>query len=172
MTNGRPPRPARCWRKSTGPRDPSLMARAHSNSSGESTTNPTPAPRTSSARFHHGIGQISNGCNALPGGRFWSFCSFNSRFTFDGAFAAVAVARFAGGSAGQHLRPVGRIVEIVHCGRGAIGARGAQIIQKLTRPGGTGVGQQGAQSARLKPPTSSILRARAARAAATPARSP
>ena len=49
--NGLPPRPIRCWRKSTGPGESSLIAIAIASSTGSASSRPEAAPATSSSRF-------------------------------------------------------------------------------------------------------------------------
>ena len=51
ISNGTPSRPMRRWRKSTGPGESSLIAIAIAASTGDSTTNSSPAPTRSKVRF-------------------------------------------------------------------------------------------------------------------------
>ena len=54
IVKGRPPSPARVWRKKTGPRDVSRITKAMSKSKGEWTSKNSTEPKTSIARFHRG----------------------------------------------------------------------------------------------------------------------
>ena len=51
ISNVRPSRPTRRWRKNTGPYESTLIASAMSRPNGNNTSKPAPAPNTSIARF-------------------------------------------------------------------------------------------------------------------------